>query len=201
MKDVRPAGTRARHRTTPFFVFRLWINHFLGMTFIERVIAFSEQSVPVATRFRLAQILHLQGRSNEAVRLLRKALKEYERSMGKGHPQTLNCAWEAQNSTKNRGGQRSKIFQRWEWFLRHGTWRFYWSRARAKTASRSSPKPRRASKVMVLIKKWVGQALLKRAALGYAKVLGAEHPESQRFQRWAKLEVWAKVKVRILGVS
>eukprot|EP00434_Breviolum_minutum_P018992 symbB.v1.2.016745.t1/scaffold1277.1/size127245/9 len=47
---------------------------------------------PAGAKARLAQILHVQGRSKEAIGLLRRALKDYEHSLGKDHPQTLNCA-------------------------------------------------------------------------------------------------------------
>ncbi|CAE8677531.1 unnamed protein product [Polarella glacialis] len=46
---------------------------------------------PAGARGRLAQLLHLQGRSAEAEPLLRSALKAYEDSLGRDHPQTLGC--------------------------------------------------------------------------------------------------------------
>ncbi|CAJ1332521.1 unnamed protein product [Effrenium voratum] len=47
---------------------------------------------PAGARARLAQILHLQGRTAEAEPLLRSALKAYEKSLGEDHPQALGCA-------------------------------------------------------------------------------------------------------------
>ncbi|CAJ1435992.1 unnamed protein product, partial [Effrenium voratum] len=47
---------------------------------------------PAGARARLAQILHLQGRTAEAEPLLRSALEAYEKSLGEDHPQALGCA-------------------------------------------------------------------------------------------------------------
>ncbi|CAK9099049.1 unnamed protein product [Durusdinium trenchii] len=47
---------------------------------------------PAGARARLAQILHVQGRTSEAEPLLRQALADLEASLGVDHPQVLNCA-------------------------------------------------------------------------------------------------------------
>eukprot|EP00435_Cladocopium_sp_Y103_P029479 s1299_g7.t1 len=144
---------------------------------------------PAGTRARLAQILHQQGRSSEdwsrgplnplrpfapsqAVGLLRHALKEYEGSLGKDHPQTLNCA-----------------------------------RNLAVLLKQSLPAAgSMAGQLAVRLAE--AEALLKRAASGYAKVLGAEHPETERFRRnlanfrkWRR-RVWAfSDSIRLLVVE
>eukprot|EP00931_Biecheleriopsis_adriatica_P111043 TRINITY_DN85385_c0_g1_i1.p1 TRINITY_DN85385_c0_g1~~TRINITY_DN85385_c0_g1_i1.p1 ORF type:complete len:355 (-),score=86.49 TRINITY_DN85385_c0_g1_i1:38-994(-) len=59
---------------------------------LEKAFPASARDVrPAGARARLAQLLHLQGRSAEGERLLRASLREYEESLGPEHTQTLQC--------------------------------------------------------------------------------------------------------------